>query len=460
MFHNGEDLRLLDGGLGQEMNIPCYDDSPTWLVDSAWDKVQQVAINSLAAYMKFCSEEKYPHSYLLGLDILFMGKVDPENPDRIIDIRPTLVEGPCCNSYPACPAIDSYKLYRRLQIKGFDPDRIEYPTHPTMVRQKIANLLIYLHHKNGHKGLPRVAVFTRPYPESEEEQAHILMLRAFQRAGLEAYRITPDEKPEVKNGKLWVHGLAIDIAYRRIERIHVPVFYGEKLGKQIIEETPETLFFNPWKIDDLRSKTIEERCFRRWEADHPDRPVSRPATLLDKEVTPENVMKLAQYGGWVMKKWNSTGGKGVFLYFNDTVSKSAEEYLYIKADGRHMIHLDPENLEKEIKAFSEFNEDTAVQQLRLVDARRLDQDHRLVYDTRINVLYHPELGWEFLSGMSRSVPCGMDITNGNSLLTNITSGAEVSPLVFGYSRIPDVKQGMTFGPLLTAMMEDKTEIVI
>ncbi len=459
MLHRGEDLRLTDGGLGQETEIPCYDESPTWLVDNAWDRVKEVANNALAAYLKYCHDENLPHSYLLGLDILFMGQIDPQNPRRIIDIRPTLVEGPCCNSYPACPAVDAYKLYRRLQLKGFDPDRIEYPTHPTMVRQKIASLLISLYRRNGGQGFPRVGVFTRPYPESEEETAHILMLQAFQRAGMEAYRITPDEKPTVKDGRLWVNGVPLDVVYRRIERIHVPVFYGEELGHKIISETPHTLFVNPWKIDDLRSKTIEEKCFRRWEAVHPDRPISRPTTLLENEVTPENVSRLAQYGGWVMKKWNSTGGKGVFLYFNQKASADAVRYLYIKADGRHMIHLDESAMQKELESFAHFNEDTAVQQLRLVDARVLGPEKRLVYDTRINVLFNAEFNsWEFISGMSRSVPCGLNVHNGNSLLTNITSGAEVSPLIIGYSRTPESTQDLTYGPILTAIMNGETEI--
>jgi len=459
MKHQGEDLRLTDGGLGQEEIIPCYDESPTWLIDSAWDEVKKVSINALNAYLKYCREENYQHSYLLGLDILFMGKVDADHPNRIFDIRPTLVEGPCCNSYPACPAVDAYKLYRRLQLKGFDPDRIEYPTHPTMVRQKIANLLIQLHHRNGGSGLPRVAVFTRSYPESEEETAHVLMLKAFQQAQMEAYRITPDEQPEVKEGKLWVHGLPIDVVYRRIERIHLPEFYGKKLGNQIINETPDTLFINPWLVDDLRSKTIEERCFRRWEAEHPDQSVSRPVTLLDNEITPENINKLSQYGGWVMKKWNSTGGKGVHLFFNDQVCNNAVKFLYRKADGRHMIHLDKLALEKEILAFNGFCEDTAVQQLRLIDARSLEDNKKLVYDTRINVLFNPESGWEFLSGMSRSVPCGPEIKNGNSLLTNITAGAEVSPLLIGYSRTPESTEDLSFGPILKAIMDQKTEII-
>ncbi len=459
MFYRGEDLRLTDGGLGQEDIIPCYDDSPTWLIDQAWEKAMEVGQNALAAYMKYCREEQLPHSYLLGLDILFMGEVDPENPRRIIDIRPTLVEGPCCNSYPACPAVDALKLYRRLQVKGFDPDRVEYPSHPTMVRQRIASMMIGLYHRQGGTGMPRAAVFTRPYPESEEETAHVLMIKAFEKAGMETYRITPDEKPEVKNGMLWVHGKPIHMVYRRIERIHVPVFYGEKLGNQIINETPKTMFVNPWKIDDLRSKTIEERAFRRWEAEHPDRPVSRPRTLLDEEVTPANVAELASHGGWVMKKWNSTGGKGVFLYFNRKISDEAVKYLYLDASGRHMIHLDEEGVKKELKDLENFCEDTAVQQLRLVDARVLGPDKRLVYDTRINALYNAEFDtWDFVSGMSRSVPCGPGVTNGNSLLTNISSGAEVSPLILGHLRSPEGAKDLKFGPLLRAIMDGKTEI--
>jgi hypothetical protein len=106
-----------------------------------------------------------------------------------------------------------------------------------------------------------------------------------------------------------------------------------------------------------------------------------------------------------------------------------------------------------------FNEDTAVQQLRLVDARVLTPDKRLVYDTRINVLYNAEFDkWDFISGMSRSVPCGPDVTNGNSLLTNITSGAEVSPLVLGHLRAPQGIEGLSFGPLLKAIMRGENEL--
>ena len=82
-------------------------------------------------------------------------------------------------------------------------------------------------------------------------------------------------------------------------------------------------------------------------------------------------------------------------------------------------------------------------------------------DTRINVIYNPEFEtWEFLSGMSRSVACGPAVTSGNSLLTNITSGAEVSPLTLGYTRTEAGRTEMNFGPILNAIMNDKTEIMI
>ena len=124
-----------------------------------------------------------------------------------------------------------------------------------------------------------------------------------------------------------------------------------------------------------------------------------------------------------------------------------------------MIHLDEAGVKKELQAFDSFNEDTAVQQLRLVDARVLGPDKRLVYDTRINALYNAEFDtWDFISGMSRSVPCGPGVTNGNSLLTNISSGAEVSPLVLGHLRTPEGGKDLMFGPLLKAIMEGKTVI--
>ncbi|MBN2056340.1 hypothetical protein JW905_15565 [bacterium] len=452
MMYEGEDLRLIDGGLGNQRELPCHDDSPTWILDQAWDEVKQICRNALDAYMDYCREEGLPHSYLLGLDVLIMGEADPDDPRHVRDIRPTLVEGPCCNSYPACPNLDSYKLYRRLQAKGFNPDRVTYDVHPTKIREKIARALINMWSAHGHDQLPRVGIFTRPYPESEEEASHVAMLEGFKLAGLEAYRVTPDENPTVRDGRLWVHGKPLDVCYRRIERIHIPIFYGEQLGRRIIEDTPHTLFFNPLKIDDLRSKTIEERVFRRWEAKTGVR-ISRPRTLLGDEITPGNVTALADAGGYVMKRWNSTGGKGVFLHLNMARAKTIAEQLYVRYDGRHMLQMDAQALTRHLAEFADFHEDTAIQQLRLVDARVLGDRKRLVYDTRINALYDAEAKqWDFISGISRSVPCGDGIESGNSLLTNITAGAEISPLVMGTSNDPSVLSDVTFGPLLTALM--------
>ncbi len=460
MKYENEDLTLIDGGRGRQSELPCHDDSPTWIVDQAWDYVKDICKNSLAAYMDYCKEENLPHSFLLGLDVLIMCEVDPENPYRLCDIRPTLVEGPCCNSYPACPNLDSYKLYRRLQAKGFQPDEVEYPTHPTQIRQKIAKVFADLWHAKGGSGMPRVGIFTRPYPESEEEAAHVAMEEGFKDFGLKVYRVTPDENPYVKDGKLWIGDVPLDFCYRRIERIHVPMFYGEEKADQIINHTPETIFINPWKIDDLRSKTIEEKVFRRYEAAGKGK-ISRPITLLGDEISSESVARLASFGGYVVKKWNSTGGKGVFLNLAEKYAAKACDFLYLKYDGRHMDLLDDHRLEKELKEFDDFTEDTAIQQLRLTDARVLNDRERLVYDTRINWLYDPAAReWNFLSGFSRSVPCGPDVESGNSLLTNITSGAEISPLVIGYVKNKKFLEKLNFGPLLDALMKNKTELKI
>ncbi len=86
---------------------------------------------------------------------------------------------------------------------------------------------------------------------------------------------------------------------------------------------------------------------------------------------------------------------------------------------------------------------------------------KLVYDTRINVLYNPyDEKWEFLSGMSRSVPCGNMVENGNSLLTNVSMGAEISPLIFGHVKEGADRSEIKYGPLLTAMMKGETEAEI
>ncbi len=459
MAHISEEFQLIDGGRGREHHLPSHDDSPTWIVDEAWEKVSEVCRNSLDAYLSYCREENLPHSFLLGLDVLIMGNPDPANPRRIIDIRPTMVEGPCCNSYPACPNLDSYKLYRRMQILGFDPDRVEYPVNPAHIREKIAQVFIDLWKQEGQEGMPTVGLFTRAYPESEEEASHVAMLEGFRNAGLDAYRITPEENPEVKDGQIWVHGKPMRYCYRRIERIHVPVFYGYGLGNRIINETPGTRWINPFRIDDLRSKTIEETVFRRWEA-KTGKHISRPKTLLGSEISPATVGEFAQQGGFASKRWNSTGGKGVFLNIYMPKAKQLCEFLYQRFDGRHMALLDDAALTNELGTFQNFHEDAAIQLMRFPDARVLGPTNRLVYDTRINALYNvAQDKWEFISGISRSVPCSLTETNGNSLLTNISSGAEISPLVIGKLKNPSDRQHLEFGPLLTALMNGQTSLL-
>jgi hypothetical protein len=258
----------------------------------------------------------------------------------------------------------------------------------------------------------------------------------------------------VEKGKLTVGSVPVDVVYRRIERIHVPVFYGEVLARKIFEETPDTLFLNPWKVDDLRSKTIEEKCFRRFEAAG-GRTVSRPRTLLGEEITPDSVGDLMDRGGFAMKQWNSTGGKGVFLHINMDRAGGAFDTLYKRYDGRHMKALRGKEVGEALDMFKDFHEDAAIQQLRVIDARPLDDVQRLVYDTRINVIYDAMLRqWRFLSGISRCVPCGRE-GDGNSLLTNVTSGAHISPLIMGTAE--KVGEPMRFGPLLETMLGGGTE---
>lgn len=454
-----EDLRLLDGGLGNEREIASYEISPTWIVDKAWEDVKEVCLRALSAYMDYCQQKGISHSFLLGLDVLITAELDPNDASRIVDIRPTIMEGPCCNSYPACPNIDAYRLYRRAVIAGKEPDMVQYPIHPTEILQTMVNTFIQIFHSQGGEGLPRIGIFTRPYPESEEETAHRIVHSALLMNHIKAYRITPEEKPEVKDGKIWVSGVPMDLCYRRIERIHVPQFYGEKLAEQIIHQTPHTIWVNPWIVDDLRSKTLEEKVFRLWEEKTGEK-ISRGKTLLGEEITPENVLELAKRGGYVIKKWNSTGGKGVFLYINHPHSKKAFEFLYSRYDGRHMVILNQKRLEEELKQFTDYREDASIQQLRLIDARRLDSK-RLVYDTRINVLYQPvEMKWLFLSGISRVVKCGKRVKNGNSLLTNITSGAEIAPLIMGYLKNKKFKSKINYGPLLNALMKGESSLKI
>jgi acyl-CoA reductase-like NAD-dependent aldehyde dehydrogenase len=96
--------------------------------------------------------------------------------------------------------------------------------------------------------------------------------------------------------------------------------------------------------------------------------------------------------------------------------------------------------------------------MRVIDSRKLTEG-KLVYDTRINVLYNEKSKvWEVLSGISRVVKCGPKVQNGNSILTNVSSGAEIAPLIIGHTKKGKSLEGMSFGPLLTAMRAKKTEV--
>lgn len=455
-----EDIRLWDGGRGEERILPAYFQYPTWIVDELWDSFQEVCNSALSAYLHYTEKTSIPHSYLLGLDVLITGQMNPDNPNEITDIRPVLVEGPCCNSYPACPNWFASRLYKNTVLNNTNPDSVEYPVHPEKILDAVIDMLLSVWKYKGNASKPIVGIFTRPYPESEEEAAHIMTYNAIKNRGIEVYRITPDEKPYVKNGKIWVDGKAIDIGYRRIERIHVPEFYGKELADDIINNTPDTVWINPWKVDDLRSKTLEEKAFRMWEKDTKGY-VPRPETLLEDEINTESVKRLAHNGGYVMKKWNSTGGRGVFLYTYLSKSKNAYDFLYLKYDGIHMELLDEEKLNNELQIFRNFKEDTSIQQLRFPDAKVLSENERLVYDTRINVVYLPvEKKWIFVSGISRSVKCGPNVERGNSLLTNVSSGAEVAPLVMGYTKKGHSRDHMLFGPLAKTMLFDRKNSLI
>jgi hypothetical protein len=451
-----EDLRIYQGGIGTEEDIPAHFESPTWIVNNAWDQVKEVAQKSLKAYMNYTTTNNIRHSYLLGLDILITAIADPKG-EKFIDIRPTILEGPCCNSYPACPNFFALRMYNNLVHRGLDPvEYVDYPTHPTKIMAKIVETFKQIWQAKGHSKPPVVAVFTRSYPESEEETAHILAVDEFKKAGIEAYRITPSERPYVKDGKVWVFDRPIDMVHRRIERVHVPMFYGWELAMDIVNKTPDTIWINPWEVDSLRSKTIEEKCFRLYEEKTKDI-VSRPKTLLDKEINPKTIKEHLETGGYALKKWNSSGGKGVFLHYYLPKVKNLFDYLYLKYDGKHMIEVNQNNEKKFLGEFENYIEDAALQQFRIIDARRLSDKERLVYDTRINVIYNElKKEWEFLSGISRTVPTGEHIARGNSILTNITSGANIAPLIFGYTKKDYPKAN--FGPLLTAMMNGKTEL--
>ncbi|MBN2054416.1 hypothetical protein JW905_05815 [bacterium] len=454
-----DNVKLFMGGRGLEEEVPCHWSSPTFVVDKAWEKVKEVGRASLDAYMSYCRSFGFKHSYLLGLDILITGVIGQDR-KSVVDIRPTILEGPCCNSYPACPNFYPSRLYARATHEGLNLDSIDWEVHPTKIRDEIIGAFQAIWEARGNPGKPVVAVLTRPYPESEEETAHVLMLERLGALGYKAFRITPDEVPSVKSGKLHVHGIPIDICYRRIERVHVPMFYGWPFAMDVVYHCPNTVFFNPWEIDDLRSKTIEEQAFRQWEW-RTGKSVSRPVTLLGKEITRENVHKMIMGGGgFALKKWNSTGGKGVFLHTYEPMSGAVYDKLYKRYDGRHMVLMTKENLEEHLAVFDDFQQDAAIQQMRTIDARAIGEEERLVYDTRINVLYNElDKEWRFISGMSRTVPCGPTLENGNSLLTNVSSGAHMSPLVIGHTKGGNT-EGMIFGPLLQALMAGKTETVI
>lgn len=457
-----EDIRLIDGGKGEERILPAYFSYPTWIVDTLWDQLRDVCESALGAYMHYTSSNNLQHSYLLGLDVLITAQVHPDDNKQIVDIKPVLVEGPCCNSYPACPNFLARKLYLNTKLKGTRPDSVAYPVHPTEIAERMIDMMLAVWETKGHSGPPCIGIFTRPYPESEEEASHVFTYNAIKNRGIKVFRITPDEKPYVKNGKLYVDGHGIDIGYRRIERIHVPQFYGAELAEDIINNTPNTVWINNWKIDDLRSKTLEEKAFRVWERQG-GRIVLRPTTLLEDEISSDSVRTLAKAGGYVMKKWNSTGGKGVFLFAYMPQAKAIYDYLYERYDGRHMALLDADKLQEELKQFADFKEDTSIQQLRYPDAKLLQSGKRLVYDTRINVIYNPKLEkWQFISGISRSVKCGKDIPQdkGNSLLTNVSSGAEIAPLIMGYTKKGESRDHMLFGPLAKAMLDGKTDLRI
>ena len=449
------DDRLLDGGRDNEREIPAHMESPTWILDKAWDAVNDTAMKALDAYMEYCRSFDLPHSFVLGLDILITGKASKDG-KKIVDIRPTLLEGPCCNSYPACPSYFPSRLYLQAKNAGHDVEAVEWPVHPMKVREELVAVFQGIWETMKRPGKPIVGILTRPYPESEEETAHLQIQDGFEAAGYKCVRITPDENPEVKMGKLFVGDVPIDLCYRRIERVHVPMFYGWELGLDIVEGCPNTFFVNPWEIDDLRSKTIEERAFRMY-ATRTGIEVPRPRTLLGREITPENVRTLMHEGGFALKKWNSTGGKGVFLHVYKPLAGPIYEKLFKRFDGRHMTLVDDEGLEEVLGGFENFRADAAIQQMRIIDARSIENEERLVYDTRINCYYNPGTGkWKVVSGLSRTVPCGPQVESGNSLLTNVSSGAHLSPLVIG--KMKKKTETMNFGPLLTALMNDKTEV--
>jgi hypothetical protein len=121
-----------------------------------------------------------------------------------------------------------------------------------------------------------------------------------------------------------------------------------------------------------------------------------------------------------------------------------------------MTEVNERNVDGFLANFKNFSEDAAIQQMRMIDSRAC-AGARLVYDSRVNVIYDPlKKKWDFLSGISRVVPCGPNVGNGNSLLTNVSSGASMTALVVGKTkRATKVEYGAFLGALMRGEKEWK-----
>ena len=441
-----DDLRLIFGSRGVEHEVPAYPGSPTWVVGRGFEQVDELVQAALAAFLHACSLRGLPHSNYLGLDILISGELDSSG--NVVDIRPTIVDGPCSNSNAADPYIDSYRLYQRALRLGVEPDRVEWPVHPTQIQETFMEAFRGLSLAGGGSPEPVVAILTRTYEQSLEETANVLFLQALRDAGLQAFRITPEEKPSVSNGKLTVNGVPIDVCYRRIRVEEMAGFYGADLADGILHGSPDTIYTNPWQVDMLRPKPVEEEVYREYEA-AVGRTVSRPLTLIDEEITREAVADLFEAGGYVVKR-PGLSGSGVFLHLNRDAVAPVFDRLYGRYDGRHMHLHAGSNLEAALAPLDDLPEGSLVQQLRVIDARNSDTGVRLAYDLRVNLIFNAVAKtWTRISGFSRGVPMGVEL-DGNSLLTNVSSGAHMSPLFIG-PRTSETGPPMTFGPLLAAL---------
>ncbi len=441
--------------------MPAYPASPTWIVNGAFERVSAVVDAALAAYHRICAERGLQHSYYLGFDILITGELDPSG--RVVDIRPTIVDGPCCNSMPACPYIDSYRLYQRALLAGGEPDQVKSAVHPTKIQETMIAAFRKIWQAKTGETSPVMAVMTRTYDDSREETANSLMVQACRDAGLQAFRITPEENPSVSNGKLVVEGVPIDVCYRCLRAVEVPGIYGEELAEGILTGSPETEYVNPWQMDTLRPKATEEECFRAHEAAGGE-PVSRPRTLIGAEATTNAVAEMFERGGYVLKQSGPTAGAGVHLHLNSERVRRTFDQLYGRYDGTHM-ELHPGNdMDTALAPFAGLASDSVVQQLRVIDSRSIGEGLRLAYDTRINLIFDAiEKHWTIISGFSRGVPMGQASVAshseprapGNSLLTDVGAGAHMAPLIMGTTAASNTK-AMTFGPLLTALNQGET----